>query len=80
MAFLGLLCGMVIGAISAVVGCVFFGLPFWMGLLTYSLFGALTTMLVVAAMFSRHSDEDDTDLPLFDDTHTRSEPRQRNAA
>ncbi len=66
MAFIGLICGMVVGAIAASFGVFFLGIPLWLGLLTYSFAGAATMLLSIAAMYARHDDDDSGHMPRFE--------------
>lgn len=73
MAFFGLTVGMVFGAICSFVACFVYGLPLWMGLVTYSLFGTMATLATITVMYLRRDDDDMSQMPPMDEDEGDSE-------
>lgn len=74
MAFFGLASGMFFGAIASFVACFVYGLPLWMGLVTYSACGVFTTMAVTTALYMRgDSDDGSGSMSRFDEDKSDAE-------
>lgn len=67
MAFFGLVFGMITGAIAAFLVSFVFDLPIWVGLFTYSTFGAASMIAAISIVYLRRGDDGSLGSRLYDE-------------